>query len=134
MNISLRKSHFRIVHILAGKVNFQMQYQLTFCLWCMTFNEQIASKMQRHGVIPVLSDILAESSKEKVHRIILAVFRVRLKACLLRKHYLHFAEPPRKGRGTSNYARQCATNGSMQSTQAARVNAITQVRRRGDFR
>ena len=31
----------------------------------------------RTGVIPVLADILADAQKEKVSRIILAVFRVR---------------------------------------------------------
>jgi len=64
-----------IVSVLSGKANFQLQYQLTFCLWCMSFNEQVASRMARYGIIPVLADVLTESTKEKVQRIILAVFR-----------------------------------------------------------
>jgi len=54
----------------------QMQYQVTFCLWLLTFNEQIANKIQNsHMVIPVLSDILNATEKEKVKRIILATFK-----------------------------------------------------------
>lgn len=80
----------------------QMQYQVTFCLWLLTFNEQIANKIQNksvvafvfftgyktkclyyiifysHMVIPVLSDILNATEKEKVKRIILATFKVQL--------------------------------------------------------
>jgi len=64
-----------IVQVLGGKHNFQIQYQLTFCLWVMTFNNTIAEKMSQYSVIPTLSDILSESVKEKVTRITLAVFR-----------------------------------------------------------
>lgn len=31
----------------SGKLNFQIQYQLTFCLWVMTFNNAIAEKMNK---------------------------------------------------------------------------------------
>ncbi|XP_042889132.1 V-type proton ATPase subunit H-like isoform X1 [Penaeus japonicus] len=65
-----------IVQVLSsGKLNFQIQYQLTFCLWVMTFNNAIAEKMNKYSVIPTLADILSESVKEKVTRITLAVFR-----------------------------------------------------------
>ncbi|KAA0188880.1 Atp6v1h [Hyalella azteca] len=65
-----------IVQVLgSGKHNFQIQYQLTFCLWVLTFNHEIAEKMNKYGVIPTLGDILSESVKEKVTRITLAVFR-----------------------------------------------------------
>lgn len=64
-----------IVQVLGGKHNFQIQYQLTFCLWVLTFNNTIAEKMNQYSVIPTLSDILSESVKEKVTRITLAVFR-----------------------------------------------------------
>lgn len=64
-----------LVTVLAGRVNFQIQYQLTFCLWVMTFNVSLAQKMNKYNVIPILADILSESSKEKVTRIILATFR-----------------------------------------------------------
>merc|ERR1719189_2116838 len=64
-----------IVTVLSGKVNFQIQYQLSFCLWVLTFNPTIAEKLNKFGVIPILADILADAQKEKVSRIILAVFR-----------------------------------------------------------
>merc|ERR1712062_459811 len=60
---------------MGSKVNFQIQYQLSFCLWVMTFNTSIAERLNKTGVIPVLADILADAQKEKVSRIILAVFR-----------------------------------------------------------
>ena len=64
-----------IVSVLAGRVNFQIQYQLTFCLWVLTFNSELATKLNKFGVIPILADILTDAQKEKVSRIILAVFR-----------------------------------------------------------
>jgi V-type H+-transporting ATPase subunit H len=64
-----------LVSVLAGKVGFQIQYQLTFCIWCLTFNQQLAEKMNKYNVIPILADILSESVKEKVTRIIVASFR-----------------------------------------------------------
>ena len=33
------------------------------------------SRLNKHGVIPILADILSDAQKEKVSRIILAVFR-----------------------------------------------------------
>merc|ERR1712043_24659 len=64
-----------LVGVLSGRVNFQIQYQLSFCMWVMTFNTTIAEKLNKFGVIPILADILADAQKEKVSRIILAVFR-----------------------------------------------------------
>lgn len=64
-----------LVSVLGGRVNFQIQYQLTFCLWVLSFNPALAEKMHKYNSIPILADILSESVKEKVTRIILAVFR-----------------------------------------------------------
>merc|ERR1719351_132564 len=64
-----------VVSVLSSKINFQIQYQLTFCLWVLTFNSGIAAKLNKFGVIPILADILTDAQKEKVSRIILAVFR-----------------------------------------------------------
>ncbi|KAL5236419.1 hypothetical protein ACI65C_003829 [Semiaphis heraclei] len=90
-----------LLSILSGRVNFQIQYQLIFCVWVMTFNPRLAERMNkldfykkkklnnlitvvdlpvffllyRFNVIPILADILSDSVKEKVTRIILAVFR-----------------------------------------------------------
>lgn len=64
-----------LLGILSSRVNFQVQYQLIFCLWVLTFNPLLAEKMNKFNVIPILADILSDSAKEKVTRIILAVFR-----------------------------------------------------------
>jgi len=91
LQMTLQVDHYRdvfvsidgistIITVLSGRVNcwvnFQIQYQLAFCLWICTFNEKLASKMNKYNVIPVLSDILSEAVKEKVTRMILATFRV----------------------------------------------------------
>lgn len=57
--------------------NFQIQYQLIFCVWICTFDKNLVLKMNRYNAIPKLADILSESIKEKVIRMILATFRVR---------------------------------------------------------
>lgn len=63
-----------LVYVLGTRVNFQIQYQLSFCLWIMSFNPILAERMGRYNVISVLADILSDSVKEKVTRIILATF------------------------------------------------------------
>merc|ERR1712158_242090 len=64
-----------VVSVLSGRGNFQIQYQLTFCLWVTSFSVPLATKLNKYGVIPILADILSDAQKEKVSRIILAVFR-----------------------------------------------------------
>lgn len=44
----------------------KVQYQLIFCLWVLTFNPLLASKMNKFSVIPILADILNDCAKEKV--------------------------------------------------------------------
>jgi len=61
--------------VLAGKPGFQIQYQLIFCLWCLAYDSKLAVKIYDYNAIPILADILSESIKEKVIRIILATFR-----------------------------------------------------------
>ncbi|KAK2179909.1 hypothetical protein NP493_466g00003 [Ridgeia piscesae] len=61
--------------LLSGKLSFQIQYQLCFCVWVLTFNPTIAEKISKFNLIPTMADILNESVKEKVIRIILATFR-----------------------------------------------------------
>ncbi|EGT30336.1 hypothetical protein CAEBREN_09708 [Caenorhabditis brenneri] len=63
-----------LVAALGKTTNFQLQYQIAFALWCLTFNGEISRKATAAGVIPALGDILSESTKEKVIRIILATF------------------------------------------------------------
>lgn len=58
-----------------GRLNFQIQYQLAFCCWVLTFNTDLARGMKKYNIIQHLADILRDSVKEKVKRIVLAVFR-----------------------------------------------------------
>ncbi|KRX61307.1 putative V-type proton ATPase subunit H 2, partial [Trichinella sp. T9] len=64
-----------ILSTLAGRANFQLQYQLIFCIWCLTFSPDIAEKMHRLGVISTIAEVVSETSKEKVIRIALATLR-----------------------------------------------------------
>ncbi|CAG5122708.1 unnamed protein product [Candidula unifasciata] len=64
-----------IISVLSGNPGFQVQYQLIFCLWCISHNPSLAEKMNRGNIIPVLADILSDAVKEKVSRIILSTFR-----------------------------------------------------------
>lgn len=49
---------------------------MIFCVWLLAFSPQLCEQLRRYNVVPALSDILQESVKEKVTRIILAAFRV----------------------------------------------------------
>lgn len=71
----------RLIKYLDGTLNStnskdQMQYQLIYCIWLLSFNEQISTRIQsNYMVIPLLSDVLNATEKEKVKRIILSAFR-----------------------------------------------------------
>ncbi|XP_015329916.1 V-type proton ATPase subunit H isoform X1 [Bos taurus] len=64
-----------IMGVLSNKCGFQLQYQMIFSVWLLAFSPQMCEHLRRYNIIPVLSDILQESVKEKVTRIILAAFR-----------------------------------------------------------
>uniref|UniRef100_A0A3P9K8H3 V-type proton ATPase subunit H n=1 Tax=Oryzias latipes TaxID=8090 RepID=A0A3P9K8H3_ORYLA len=64
-----------ITAVLSNKCGFQLQYQMVFCVWLLAFSPQLCEQLRRYNVVPALSDILQESVKEKVTRIILAAFR-----------------------------------------------------------
>uniref|UniRef100_A0A3Q2ZEW7 V-type proton ATPase subunit H n=1 Tax=Kryptolebias marmoratus TaxID=37003 RepID=A0A3Q2ZEW7_KRYMA len=64
-----------ITAVLSNKCGFQLQYQMIFCIWLLAFSPQLCEQLRRYNVVPALSDILQESVKEKVTRIILAAFR-----------------------------------------------------------
>ncbi|OWK04157.1 ATP6V1H [Cervus elaphus hippelaphus] len=67
-----------IMGVLSNKCGFQLQYQMIFSVWLLAFSPQMCEHLRRYNIIPVLSDILQESVKEKVTRIILAAFRVSI--------------------------------------------------------
>uniref|UniRef100_A0AAQ4QA79 V-type proton ATPase subunit H n=1 Tax=Gasterosteus aculeatus aculeatus TaxID=481459 RepID=A0AAQ4QA79_GASAC len=64
-----------ITAVLSNKCGFQLQYQMVFCVWLLAFSPQLCEQLRSYNVVPALSDILQESVKEKVTRIILAAFR-----------------------------------------------------------
>lgn len=64
-----------LIQTLSNGVSYQIQYQLIFCLWVMTFDPELADKISKCNAIPMLCDVLSEANKEKVTRIVLATFR-----------------------------------------------------------
>ncbi|KAI7942241.1 hypothetical protein MJO28_012268, partial [Puccinia striiformis f. sp. tritici] len=60
----------------AGRMTAQIQYQLAFCFWLLTFDVGIASQFnKRFAVIPLLTELARSAVKEKVIRILVATFR-----------------------------------------------------------
>lgn len=82
----LRKEHYRmafisangikpIVDLLDRKITFQLQYQLVFCVWMLSFQREVVEKMKEYPVAAVLCDVLRATNREKVQRVIFATFR-----------------------------------------------------------
>lgn len=67
----------KIINVLIKKSpNSQLQYQLIFSIWLLTFDETICAEINKtHNVIPVLIDIAKSAIKEKVVRVVLQAFR-----------------------------------------------------------
>ncbi|KAK3807602.1 MAG: ATPase V1 complex subunit H, partial [Benniella sp.] len=56
--------------------NIQMQYQVIYCFWTLTFDKEIAQQLNRkYDLIPHFVDIAKSAIKEKVIRVIIATFR-----------------------------------------------------------
>ncbi|KAF9127919.1 H(+)-transporting V1 sector ATPase subunit H [Mortierella sp. 14UC] len=54
----------------------QMQYQVIYCFWILTFNDEIAQELNRkYDVIPQLVDIARSAIKEKVVRVVIATLK-----------------------------------------------------------
>ncbi|VDP79235.1 unnamed protein product [Echinostoma caproni] len=66
-----------IVDVLGEKTTSrQLQYQLIFCLWCMSFDaSHVAVMCKNSNLLPTVSDIMREAEREKITRISLALFR-----------------------------------------------------------
>ncbi|GAA5856624.1 hypothetical protein JCM9279_006010 [Rhodotorula babjevae] len=65
-----------LVHLLRASPSPQMQYQLAFCFWLLTFEDRIAAEINaQHNLIPLLLDVSKRAIKEKVIRVALASFR-----------------------------------------------------------
>lgn len=55
--------------------NFQMQYQVIFCYWLLTFNADIAGDIPKKRIPAVIGGILSKTNKEKVVRVAVLTLR-----------------------------------------------------------
>jgi len=55
--------------------NIQVLYEISFCLWLLSFNKNAETFFQNGKVIPRLHSVLKNTQKEKVIRVILATFK-----------------------------------------------------------
>ncbi|KAJ3526602.1 hypothetical protein NM688_g8243 [Phlebia brevispora] len=64
------------VEILRHNPGPQMCYQIGFCFWLLTFEQEIAEQLnKKYDIIPLLTDVAKAAVKEKVIRVIIATFR-----------------------------------------------------------
>lgn len=62
--------------ILQNKPGAQMSYQVCFCFWLLTFEQEISENInKKYDIIPLLTDVAQGAVKEKVIRVIVATFR-----------------------------------------------------------
>ncbi|KAJ7470380.1 ATPase V1 complex subunit H [Mycena latifolia] len=78
-----RKAIWEIPGIIAGLVDIlkhkpgpQMSYQVAFCIWLLSFEQNVAEDInKKYDIIPLLVDVAQGAVKEKVIRVIVATFR-----------------------------------------------------------
>eukprot|EP00126_Sphaerothecum_destruens_P010257 Sdes_comp20703_c0_seq2m16330 len=64
------------LEILAQKnINFQIQYQILFCLWLLTFNSQVVADIHKFPLVSCVAILLKQSVREKIVRVSLALLR-----------------------------------------------------------
>ncbi|KAI0736579.1 ATPase V1 complex subunit H [Fomitopsis betulina] len=65
-----------LIDILRHNPNAQMSYQVGFCLWLLTFEQEVTEQIQKtYDIVPLLTDVAQNAAKEKVIRVIVATFR-----------------------------------------------------------
>lgn len=65
-----------LASILRSSASPQTNYQVAFCFWLLSFDEDIAQTInKKYDVIPVLAKVAKNAVKEKVIRVIVATFR-----------------------------------------------------------
>ncbi|KAJ3815679.1 armadillo-type protein [Lentinula lateritia] len=65
-----------LVEILKHKQGPQMCYQVAFCFWLLTFEQNIAEEInKKFDITPLLINVAQNAVKEKVIRVIVATFR-----------------------------------------------------------
>lgn len=52
-----------------------MQYQLIYSVWILSFRPEIVETFAGLNIVATLSDVLNNTNREKLNRIVLAVFR-----------------------------------------------------------
>ena len=71
--------HLRYDHLGDTRTSVQQLYELSFCLWLMSYDvetsERARSHFHRHGTVGVLCDLAASSPREKVVRCALSTLR-----------------------------------------------------------
>lgn len=61
----------------------QKMYELTFAVWLLSFDQEVAKNLDRKcHVIPTLVDMAKSVVKEKIIRVIMATFRVSTSKCI----------------------------------------------------
>ncbi|KAG1759401.1 ATPase V1 complex subunit H [Suillus occidentalis] len=72
------------VEILLHKPGPQMSYQVIFCIWLLSFEQDVAEQInKKYDIIPLLITVAQAAVKEKVIRVIIATFSAMLVAQLL---------------------------------------------------
>eukprot|EP00842_Homolaphlyctis_polyrhiza_P003143 jgi/Hompol1/382/HPOL_000240-RA len=57
-------------------ITAQLQYQLIYCIWLMSFEEIVAQDIQsRYNVLSLMADVARSAIKEKVVRVVISSFR-----------------------------------------------------------
>ncbi|KAG6833496.1 hypothetical protein H0H87_006068 [Tephrocybe sp. NHM501043] len=65
-----------LIEILKHKPGPQMSYQVAFCFWLLSFEQNVAEQLnKKYDVIPLLVDVAQGAVKEKVIRVVVATFR-----------------------------------------------------------
>ncbi|TFY70526.1 hypothetical protein EVG20_g2484 [Dentipellis fragilis] len=65
-----------LVDILKSKPGPQMNYQVCFCFWLLSFEQDVAEEInKKYDVIPLFVDVAQAAVKEKVIRVIIATLR-----------------------------------------------------------
>ncbi|EIM82503.1 ATPase V1 complex subunit H [Stereum hirsutum FP-91666 SS1] len=65
-----------LIQILKNKPGPQMSYQVGFCFWLLSFEQEIAEQLnKKYDVIPLFVDVAQGAVKEKVIRVFVATFK-----------------------------------------------------------
>ncbi|GAA6030577.1 hypothetical protein JCM8097_006217 [Rhodosporidiobolus ruineniae] len=64
-----------LVRLLQASPSPQMQYQLGFCFWLLTFDQTVAEQINSHyPLIPLLLSLAQQALKEKILRVVLSTY------------------------------------------------------------